>query len=133
MNKLILLLLRFFESNKIDYCVNAAAYTQVDLAESEKDKAAAINAIGPDNLAKACNKYGVKFIHISTDFVFDGKGNTPYKESDVTEPLSVYGQTKLDGELNVINQHPEACIIRTSWLYSGFGNNFVKTMQIVHL
>ena len=88
-----------------------------------------VNAIGPENLALIASKHQLKLIHISTDFVFDGKNHVPYKESDTTNPLSVYGKTKLEGEQIVLKNDPSAIIIRTAWLYSAYGNNFVKTMR----
>ncbi|WP_395046613.1 dTDP-4-dehydrorhamnose reductase [Flavobacterium sp.] len=118
----------FFDTNKIDFCINAAAYTAVDKAESETEKAEAINVSGPKNLAIACKNKKVKLIHISTDFVFDGSSSKPYLETDATNPLSVYGKTKLDGEQEIIDNIHEYFIIRTSWVYSQFGNNFMKTM-----
>jgi dTDP-4-dehydrorhamnose reductase len=118
----------FFDTNKIDFCINAAAYTAVDKAESEIEKAESINIVGPKNLAVACKKNKAKLIHISTDFVFDGSSNKPYSEIDVTNPLGIYGKTKLDGEQAVIDNTNEYFIIRTSWVYSQFGNNFMKTM-----
>jgi dTDP-4-dehydrorhamnose reductase len=118
----------FFESNTIDFCINAAAYTAVDKAETEPEKVVLINVVGPKNLAKACKKYQTKLIHISTDFVFDGKLNKPYLETDLTNPLGVYGQTKLEGEKAIIENMDQYIILRTSWVYSQFGNNFMKTM-----
>ena len=117
-----------FLQKKPNYCINAAAYTAVDKAESESEKAYLINATGPENLAKICAEFGTTLIHISTDFVFDGTQTTPYVETDSTAPLGVYGASKLAGEL-AIQQHGNAYyIIRTSWVYSPFGNNFMKTM-----
>jgi len=119
----------FFETNKqIDYCVNCAAYTAVDKAESDIEKAFEINEIGPKNLALTCNEYGVTLIHVSTDFVFDGEKKNPYLETDATKPISVYGQSKLKGEIGIQQTIKEYFIIRTAWLYSEHGNNFVKTM-----
>ncbi|MFM9989433.1 dTDP-4-dehydrorhamnose reductase [Flavobacterium sp.] len=118
----------FFDTNKIDFCINAAAYTAVDKAESEIEKAESINVVGPKNLAIACKKNQAKLIHISTDFIFDGSSNKPYSETDTTNPLGIYGKTKLDGEQAVIDNTNEYFIIRTSWVYSQFGNNFMKTM-----
>ena len=118
----------FFDTNKIAFCINAAAYTGVDKAESEAEKAAAINVFGPKNLAVACKNNNAKLIHISTDFVFDGSSNKPYLETDATNPLGVYGKTKLEGEQAVASAMDEYFIIRTSWVYSQFGNNFMKTM-----
>ncbi len=118
----------FFTSNKIDICVNCAAYTAVDKAEQERALATSVNATAVGYLAKACKKHNTQFIHISTDYVFDGKATTPYKPDDKTSPVNFYGQTKLDGELNTINENENSIIIRTAWVYSHFGNNFVKTM-----
>jgi dTDP-4-dehydrorhamnose reductase len=113
---------------QIDYCINCAAYTAVDNAETEADKAFEINAIGAKNLAIACKEYGVVLIHVSTDFVFDGKKTEPYTETDSTNPISVYGLSKLQGEVEISKVLQEYFIIRTSWLYSEYGNNFMKTM-----
>ncbi|VEI72564.1 dTDP-4-dehydrorhamnose reductase [Serratia rubidaea] len=111
-----------------DMIVNAAAYTAVDKAESEHELAALINEIGPRNLAFAAKEVGARLVHVSTDYVFDGTATSPYLESVETNPLSVYGKTKLAGEQAVIDVLPEAIIIRTAWVYSEYGNNFVKTM-----
>lgn len=111
-----------------DVIVNAAAYTAVDKAETEPELAALINTTGPKNLALAAKEAGARLVHVSTDYVFDGKATTPYVETDATNPLGVYGQTKLDGELAVAEALPEAIIIRTAWVFSEYGNNFVKTM-----
>ena len=119
----------FFKSNtQIDYCVNCAAYTAVDKAETEADKAFEINVIGAKNLALACNEQGAILIHISTDFLFDGDKNLPYTEKDVAKPISVYGASKLQGEVEIQQILKEHFIIRTSWLYSEYGQNFMKTM-----
>ena len=118
----------YFKEHSIQWCVNCAAYTAVDKAESEKGLASSVNEFGAENLAKICNEFHVKLIHISTDFVFDGKSSKPYLESDSTSPLSVYGETKRQGELAVQNHLHSYFIIRTSWLYSEHGNNFLKTM-----
>ena len=118
----------FFETNKIDYCINAAAYTAVDKAETETSDAELINVVGAKNLAIACQKYKVTLLHVSTDFVFDGTASAPYLETDNPNPVNVYGQTKLDGELAVIENLHAYFIIRTSWVYSQFANNFMKTM-----
>ncbi|WP_299108183.1 dTDP-4-dehydrorhamnose reductase [uncultured Winogradskyella sp.] len=111
-----------------DYCINCAAYTNVDNAETETELAYKINVIGAKNLAEACLKYQVTLVHISTDFVFDGKGSTPYTENSNTKPIGVYGETKLKGEIEISKTLENHFILRTSWLYSEFGNNFLKTM-----
>ncbi len=108
--------------------VNAAAYTAVDKAESEPEAAHRANAEGPRMLAQACAQQGVRLIHISTDFVFDGTSSQPYRPETPTAPLGEYGRSKRDGELAVQSAQPEALILRTGWVYSSFGNNFVKTM-----
>ena len=118
----------FFKNKQIDICINCAAYTAVDKAETDKETAIAVNAIAVGYLAKACKNHNAKFIHISTDYVFDGKGIKPFTENDQTNPVNFYGQTKLSGELNAIKENEETIIIRTAWVYSSFGNNFVKTM-----
>lgn len=117
-----------FSRYKPAYCINAAAYTAVDKAESEPDKAHLINVIGAQNLAEACKEHDVVLLHVSTDFVFDGSKQTPYNEDDATNPTGVYGQTKLDGEIAVRQTWEKHFIIRTSWVYSQFGHNFMKTM-----
>lgn len=119
----------FIVANNIDIVVNCAAYTNVDKAEDDKERADLINHIGPKNLAEACRDKNGLLIHISTDYVFDGTKNTPYTETDETKPLGVYGETKLRGENAIINSGCDYVIIRTSWLYSSFGHNFLKTMQ----
>jgi dTDP-4-dehydrorhamnose reductase len=112
-----------------DYIINAAAYTAVDKAESDSDAAFAVNTRGVENLANICKKVNAKLIHVSTDFVFDGSKNTPYDISDTPIPLGVYGITKLQGEDIIREILPKSsCIIRTAWVYSTHGNNFVKTM-----
>ncbi|MBS0893513.1 dTDP-4-dehydrorhamnose reductase [Tatumella sp. JGM130] len=111
-----------------DIIINAAAYTAVDKAESEPERAAAVNSHGPENLALAAKAVGVRLVHVSTDYVFDGTGSTPYLETDAVNPLGVYGQTKLAGELLVRSILPDAIIVRTAWVFSEYGNNFVKTM-----
>ena len=117
-----------FNKEKPDFCINAAAYTAVDKAESEPEKAELINVIGAKNLAESCKEFNAKLIHISTDFVFDGSKNSPYNETDFPNPKGVYGQTKLDGEIAIQEVFDAYFIIRTSWVYSQFGNNFMKTM-----
>ncbi|MBP3767431.1 MAG: dTDP-4-dehydrorhamnose reductase [Prevotella sp.] len=118
----------FVAVNKIDGIVNCAAYTAVDKAESDKELATTLNTIAPAYLAAAVEKRGGWMIQISTDYVFDGTKHTPYVETDTPCPNSVYGSTKLAGELGVSKFCRQAMIIRTAWLYSTFGNNFVKTM-----
>lgn len=118
----------FNPNNQIDYCINCAAYTAVDKAETEVDKAFEINATGAKNLALACKQFGITLIHISTDFVFDGEKSEPYIETDVAKPISIYGASKLQGEAEIQQILKEYFIIRTSWLYSEYGQNFMKTM-----
>ena len=118
----------FFSSNKTDYCINCAAYTAVDKAEEEVDKAYLLNAIAVKHLAEACKTSAAVLIHISTDFVFDGTKRTPNTEEDTPNPLSVYGKSKLKGEQYLQGILERHFIVRTSWLYSEYGNNFVKTM-----
>lgn len=118
----------FIEQGQYDVVINCAAYTAVDKAESEKDKAYLINEAGAGYLAEAAAKAGAKFIHISTDFIFDGTLSRPISEDDKPNPLSVYGASKLAGELAVVQANPDSLIIRTSWVYSSFGSNFVKTI-----
>jgi dTDP-4-dehydrorhamnose reductase len=117
-----------FSKIKPKYCINSAAYTAVDKAESEPEKAHLINVVGVKNLAEVCKKHNTVLLHISTDFVFDGNASKPYTENDFTNPTGVYGQTKLDGEKAIQEIWSNHFIIRTSWVYSQFGNNFMKTM-----
>tara|TARA_R110002074_G_scaffold178815_4_gene342678 strand:+ start:3559 stop:4413 length:855 start_codon:yes stop_codon:yes gene_type:complete len=117
-----------FGNTKFDYLVNCAAYTAVDKAEKEKEKAFLVNAEAVKYLAQSCKKNDITFIHISTDFVFDGNTKTPYKENDLPNPINVYGASKLKGESYICNILEKYFIIRTSWLYSEHGNNFFKTM-----
>lgn len=118
----------YFSNHSIDFCINCAAYTAVDKAESEKESAFFINAYAVACIADICHKNKTQLIHISTDYVFDGTASQPYKESDKTNPVSVYGKSKMHGEELALRNEPSAIIIRTSWLYSSFKNNFVKTM-----
>jgi dTDP-4-dehydrorhamnose reductase len=118
----------FFAKNPIDFVVNCAAYTSVDKAESEAVMAELVNTTAPKILANQAKSCGAKLIHISTDYVFAGDGCTPYLEDDPVDPQGIYGQTKLQGERNVFAENPDSVVIRTSWLYSEFGHNFVKTM-----
>lgn len=117
-----------FSQIQPDYCINAAAYTAVDKAESEAQKAHEINVVGARNVAEICQEFHTTLLHVSTDFVFDGQQKTPYKESDNTSPQGVYGLSKRQGEEAIVAVLKEHFIIRTSWLYSRFGNNFMKTM-----
>ncbi len=119
---------QLFKQFKPSFCINAAAYTAVDKAESEPEKAHLINVVGPKNLAEVCKEFDTILLHISTDFVFDGTKDSPYTEDDFPNPTSVYGQTKLDGEKAIQETWQKHFIIRTSWVYSQFGNNFMKTM-----
>jgi dTDP-4-dehydrorhamnose reductase len=118
----------FFAKHKIDICINCAAYTAVDKAETDVENAFGVNASGASNLAVFCEFHNAQLIHISTDYVFDGTATEPIVETHLTNPLGVYGESKLKGEYLVQNINPSAIIIRTSWVYSSFGNNFVKTM-----
>lgn len=119
----------FIEINNINVIINCAAYTAVDKAESEPELADTINHLAVANFARLAKDKNIKLIHISTDYVFDGTNHKPYAETDVPNPKSVYGKTKLDGELAMQQINPaNSIIIRTSWVYSKFGNNFVKTM-----
>jgi dTDP-4-dehydrorhamnose reductase len=119
----------FIKQNNIDTVINCAAYTAVDAAEQNVVIAEQVNGAGVLNLVDALAKVNGKLIHISTDYVFDGNGFLPYLESDKTNPMGVYGKTKRNGELAVINSDIDAIVIRTSWLYSAYGTNFVKTMR----
>ena len=119
---------RFFSDHNFDYCINTAAYTNVEKAESEQKEAFLINAEGAYSLAKACKKHNVVLLHISTDYVFDGMAKTPYQEQDPTNPLNVYGASKLKGEQHIVDTWKKHFIIRTSWLYSQYGQNFLNSM-----
>lgn len=118
----------YVANNEITHIVNCAAYTAVDRAEEEKMLCAAVNTDAVKNLAMAADANGAKIIHISTDYVFDGTNHRPYRESDKVNPISQYGATKRKGETLLLALAPQAIIIRTAWLYSAHGNNFVKTM-----
>lgn len=118
----------YIEEHEVDCVVNCAAYTAVDKAESEPEKCELLNDIAPGYLAEAIASRGGSMIQISTDYVFDGKGHIPYREDMPTAPQSVYGRTKLAGEEKVVRNCPGAMVIRTAWLYSSYGKNFVKTM-----
>ncbi len=119
----------FFIGSQPQYCINCAAYTAVDKAEGEKELAMLVNGEAVGNLAAICKKYHTKLIHISTDYVFDGESEAPYKEEEATNPINTYGKSKLLGEQLCMKENAESIIIRTSWVYSSFGNNFVKTMM----
>ncbi|MEI6079109.1 MAG: dTDP-4-dehydrorhamnose reductase [bacterium] len=118
----------YIEDNNVDFIVNCAAYTAVDRAEDEEQKAELINRTAVAYLASISKEFNIPLLHISTDFVFDGKKSAPYLETDHTAPLSVYGRTKLEGEHEIVKHGGTFVIIRTSWLYSEFGGNFVKTI-----
>ncbi len=118
----------YLGNKDLDCLINCAAYTAVDKAENDYDLALLLNTQAPYLLAKYTKKYKIRFIHISTDYVFDGKSSTPYTPQSIPNPKSVYGNTKLQGEKKILRCNKSANIVRTSWLYSEFGNNFVKTM-----
>lgn len=118
----------FIEANSIDCVVNCAAYTAVDKAEADEARADVLNHVAPGYLARAVHARGGQMVHVSTDYVFDGTAHVPYREDAPTCPATAYGRTKLAGEEAVKQECPESAIIRTAWLYSTFGNNFVKTM-----
>lgn len=117
-----------FSAYPFDYCINCAAYTAVDKAEEAIELADNVNHIGAKLLAESCKNFNVTLIHISTDFVFDGEATIPYSEDDITNPLGVYGKSKLEGEQAIAKTLEKYFIVRTSWLYSEYGNNFLKTM-----
>lgn len=119
----------FFNDTPPFAVINCAAYTAVDRAESEREAAFRTNADGPALLAAASARHKARFIHLSTDYVFDGKSETPYKEEDPTNPVNVYGESKLLGEQYCLSENPYSIVIRTSWVFSEFGANFVKTMS----
>ncbi|MBW1619249.1 dTDP-4-dehydrorhamnose reductase [Empedobacter falsenii] len=118
----------YFEDKSFDFVINCAAYTAVDKAEDDQENAYLVNAKATEFLAKITNQKGIPFIHVSTDYVFDGTEAQPRLETDQTNPIGVYGQTKLDGENLALENNPKTIILRTAWVYSRFGNNFVKTM-----
>lgn len=118
----------FFADRNVDVIVNCAAYTNVERAEEEAESAEQINSLAVGNLARTAAKYDATLFHISTDYIFDGKANTPITEDMPTNPLGVYGRTKLEGEKAIAASGCKAIVIRTAWLYSEFGNNFLKTM-----
>jgi len=114
----------FFENNQLEYCINAAAYTDVDKADENPRAAYLLNETAPRLLAEVCKKHNVFLVHISTDYVFDGKKETPYTVDDTPNPINVYGASKLAGEKAIAAEGGDYCIVRTSWLYSEYGNNF---------
>lgn len=118
----------YLRKHSPDFCINCAAYTAVDKAETEKETAFAVNAEAVGALAKVCTELGTRLIHLSTDYVFDGTSQIPYREDDPVNPVNAYGATKLKGEQLCMEYDPQSIIIRTAWVYSAFGNNFVKTM-----
>lgn len=118
---------KLFNNNKVDYIINCAAYTDVDKAEDDRKEVEKVNILGVTNLAKLASNYQIKMFHISTDYVFDGQTPKPYSEDSPINPLGVYGQTKYKGEVEA-RRHTQSMIIRTSWLYSKYGKNFLKTM-----
>lgn len=118
----------FVSENKMETIINCAAYTAVDKAEDDVDLCYKINRDAVKNLGEIARKFGLKMIHVSTDYVFDGTNHIPYTEDMPVKPLGVYGKSKLEGEQVLLQSFPDAVIVRTSWLYSSFGNNFVKTM-----
>ncbi|MGC8343593.1 dTDP-4-dehydrorhamnose reductase [Pantoea ananatis] len=120
--------MRVVKKFKPDVIMNAAAYTAVDKAETDRTRALKVNAIGPENLAEAAKQIGARLIHISTDYVFDGLKKTAYTENDPPCPINFYGLSKWEGEKRVFDVLPEAIVIRTSWMFSEYGNNFVSTM-----
>ena len=122
---------RYFSEHRIGVCINCAAYTAVDKAEDEPEIAARVNTLAPQILAMACLKHDALLIHVSTDYVFDGNGETPYKTTDSVNPQSVYGRTKADGERLIRESGCKHMIVRTAWLYSSTGKNFVKTMLML--
>lgn len=123
------IVLDFFEKHKFGYCINCAAYTAVDKAESERALSFLVNATGPAILAEVSGITDTKLIHISTDYVYNGTDHHPLKEDSATGPVNVYGQSKLEGERLVCMENDESLVIRTSWVYSSYGKNFVKTMM----
>ncbi len=118
----------FFEGKGIDYCINCAAYTAVDKAEEQQEVAYKVNVMGPALLAEACAAQGAAMIQLSTDYVYHNSQNRPFKETDDTQPQSVYASTKLEGDNKVLELAQLGMVIRTSWVYSSYGRNFVKTM-----
>ncbi|WP_300433663.1 dTDP-4-dehydrorhamnose reductase [Christiangramia sp.] len=119
---------QFFSDQKIDYCINTAAYTNVEQAEKEEEKAFLVNAEGAKNIAEVCKEHNSVLFHFSTDYVFNGKSRTPYLEADEVNPINIYGASKLKGEEEIQSVSKQYFILRTSWLYSEFGHNFFRTI-----
>ncbi len=119
---------RYFDSNRIDYCINTAAYTNVEKAESDEKNAYEVNANAVEKLVSVCNNHKTTLLHVSTDYVFNGKKKSPYIEQDPTGPINVYGSSKLKGETFITDRSERYFILRTSWLYSQYGHNFFKTI-----
>jgi len=122
------ILKEFVKNHSIEWIINCAAYTAVDKAEDDRDFCKVLNETGPMNIGKTAKEINAKVIHISTDYVFNGKGNKPYTEEDDTDPIGVYGTTKRDGETKLMHENEKSYIVRTAWLYGKHGPNFVKTM-----
>jgi dTDP-4-dehydrorhamnose reductase len=118
----------FVNNRSIKWIINCAAYTAVDKAEDDVEACRCLNTLGAGNIASCAKSIGAGLIHISTDYVFNGRGNRPYTEDDTTDPIGVYGLSKRDGELAILQNNPKSYIIRTAWLYGKYGNNFVHTM-----
>ncbi|MDR0456006.1 MAG: dTDP-4-dehydrorhamnose reductase [Treponema sp.] len=119
---------QFAKKQSVGWIINCAAYTAVDRAEEDAENCRRLNTLGAGNIATCAKSIGARLIHISTDYVFDGNGNRPYREDDATNPIGVYGLTKREGELAILENNPRSYIIRTAWLYGRHGNNFVHTM-----
>lgn len=119
---------QFVEKERPTHIINTAAYTRVDDAEKDQEAAYLLNAIAPENLVKIAKEHSVHFLHLSTDYVFDGQKNTPYSEQDATHPINIYGKSKLEGEERVRALYPQACILRTSWLFREGGSTFFSTL-----
>ena len=118
----------YFATYRPTAVINCAAYTAVDKAETEKEQAFRINSEAVGILAAASREMGARFVHVSTDYVYDGKASTPYTETSTTSPVNAYGESKLSGEMEALEKNPTSVIVRTSWVYSSYGKNFVKTM-----
>lgn len=121
-------LVQYLRQHNISAVINAAAYTKVDAAEADPDMAYRVNAQAVRNLSEACAAVGCALLHYSTDFVFDGQKNTPYTETDSVNPIGIYGKSKYEGEIAALAANPRCVVLRTSWVYSSKGNNFIKTM-----